>query len=224
MLETESAVCQESGNAHAFDQIVRAYHPLLLKRARRLTRSHADAWDLVQDTFVRALLHAPMAGPSEAMRRWLLTVLSNLHVDRCRARVRRRMLSLREDGPLASRGEEESDEPLWRALNHEQVAQCVTRLAPHFRDAFVLHQLEGLSLVDTARRLRVAVGTAGTRVHRARRNLRTMLLSFLEESMPRLDNRAFAANGMPMKTGGRSCSTGATHCRDRRARPRARLP
>ncbi len=179
MVETTPPPPARGWKAGAFEQVVRAHQQVLLRRAMRLTGDRADAWDLVQDTFVRALQHAPQEAPADGLRRWLYTVMGNLHVDRCRFRLRAKVLALSDElTPAVST--DDGDEPAWRSVDHAQVEHCVTQLEPPFREAFVLYEFEGLSLSDIARKLQVAVGTAGTRVHRARRRLRVLLLGSVD--------------------------------------------
>lgn len=147
--------------------------PALLARALFLTSNHADAWDLVQDTFERALRRRPPV-PQHELRRWLLVVIHHLHLDRCRHARRRRSVTLTEDMSIPSPGPEAA-EPSWTRLAAADVSDCVNRLDPRLRDAYLLHSEHRLRLAAVAERLGIPIATAGTRVFRARRQLRALL-------------------------------------------------
>ncbi len=157
--------------------IVQLHGAALFRRALKLTRAHADASDLVQDTLVRAIDHGLDATRAEDAKRWLFVVMSHLHIDRRRRASRGTTLPLDETTLPALAVGPAAPDPLWLAFEYEDVRRCLARLDPRVRDAFVLHEEQGLSLADTARRLCVPIGTAGTRVFRARRSLRAMLSS-----------------------------------------------
>ena len=153
--------------------VVRSHGAILFRRAMSLTHRHADACDLVQDALLRALDHELEGIPAEKLCNWLFVVMNNLHIDRRRSASRRTIVDLDEAqfAPTCDLPEE----PPWRTIEIEDVRQCLSGLNPRVREAYVLHEEEGLSLADTARRLSVPVATAGTRVFRARRRLREML-------------------------------------------------
>lgn len=155
--------------------IVRLHGAALFRRALKLTGAYADASDLVQDTLVRAIDRGLEATPAENAKRWLFVVMSHLYIDRHRRNRRRTTLPLDEATLPALAIGPATPDPLWHAFEYEDVRRCLARLDPRVRAAFVLHEEQGLSLADTARRLCVPVGTAGTRVFRARRSLRAML-------------------------------------------------
>jgi RNA polymerase sigma-70 factor (ECF subfamily) len=157
--------------------VARSHGGALFRRAMRLTGRHADACDLVQDTLVRALDHGLQEIPLEKVSSWLFVVMGHLHVDRCRRAARCTVVTLEESTLPVSTSPQAAEKPLWQTLDYEDVKQCLPGLDPRIREAFVLHEEEGLSLADTARRLSVPLATAGTRVFRARRQLRTLLSS-----------------------------------------------
>jgi RNA polymerase sigma-70 factor (ECF subfamily) len=150
-----------------------AHTPALLARALFLTRTHADAWDLVQDTLERALRRqAPSSQPE--LRRWLFVVMHHLHLDRCRHAQRHRSIAVTDD-VLVLGLSSENPEPSWSRLGAADVQECLAQLDPRLREAYVLHAERGLRLTDIAEQLGVPLSTVGTRVFRARRRLRVLL-------------------------------------------------
>ena len=173
---TEGVSQSREFDAEILSSIARSHGGALFRRALRLTHGHDDAWDLVQDTLLRALDGGLERTPLDKVCRWLFVVMGRLHVDRRRRARRRATVAFDEDVfPPLTLGEP-TEEPLWQEVEYEDVRQHLSELDPRVREAYVLHEEQGLSLADTARRLRVPVATAGTRVFRARRRLRALLL------------------------------------------------
>jgi len=66
------------------DEMVSRYESVLYARAMRLLRTRSDALDLVQDTYERALRGKASFTPGTNLRHWLMTIMYNLFLDRCR--------------------------------------------------------------------------------------------------------------------------------------------
>jgi RNA polymerase sigma-70 factor (ECF subfamily) len=56
-----------------------------------------------------------------------------------------------------------------------QIHKCIARLPPQYREILLLHDIEELDTDETAQRLGTSRSAVKTRVHRARRKLRTLL-------------------------------------------------
>jgi RNA polymerase sigma-70 factor (ECF subfamily) len=78
--------------------------------------------------------------------------------------------------------EEVAPEELWDRLTPQSLSDAIGRLSEEPRRVFMLHA-DGLPYLEIARRLNVRVSTVGTRLHRARRALREMLLDTLPEEV-----------------------------------------
>src|SRR3954469_436604 len=72
----------------AFEAEALASLDSLYRTARRLTRDHADAEDLVQETFLKAFRAADRFEPGTNLRAWLFTILHNTARNRARDRAR----------------------------------------------------------------------------------------------------------------------------------------
>lgn len=129
-------------------------------------RNAADAQDLAQETFAKALARPPAPG-HENPKAWLLRVARNTCLDReRRARRQRLWFSAREPEPV------EWNTPESRAGEAERgflVKRAIRRLPGRQRDVLVLREYTGLSYEEIARVLGVRVGTVMSRLNRARR-------------------------------------------------------
>jgi RNA polymerase sigma-70 factor (ECF subfamily) len=140
--------------------------PLLLATARAITRDEAEAQDLVQATFERALRAAPTIRDAQAIRAWLLTVETReaLRV------VRRLRRTIRLDPTVHELplGGPETSESL-------ELDEALGRLSRPIRAAVVLHHMVGLSVRQTAQALGVTENTAKARLATGLARLREWL-------------------------------------------------
>lgn len=155
--------------------LARLHGEALYRWALRLRRNPSDAWDLVQDTYERALRGGPLPAAQNA-RAWLFVIMKNLFLDQCRARKRRGWPAANERiGDLPAPPSEPEPDPPWASLTTEEVRECVAGLDRVFREVYTLHALEGLSYAEIAARLNLSPKTIGTRIFRARQKLRHAL-------------------------------------------------
>ena len=150
------------------------YESALFARAMRLTKSPSDAWDLVQDTYERALRGKATFQPGTNMRLWLLTILSNLFLDRCRKQSREPRVLAIEEHDVAS--PEPYAPESWEAITPEQVSAALADLEGPFQEVTKLRLIDNCSYDEIADRLTIPRSTVGTRLMRARNKLRESLV------------------------------------------------
>jgi RNA polymerase sigma-70 factor (ECF subfamily) len=164
---TAWALAAGAGDQAALASFVRAtqadVHRFLVHLAGR-----ADAEDLAQETYLRALRTLPTFAARSSARTWLLSVARRVSVDAVRTAVRRpRVRDLGED----------TVEVLERALPRTGAQEAVLLralvddLAEDRREAFVLTQVLDLGYAEAAEVCRCPVGTIRSRVARAREDL-----------------------------------------------------
>ena len=142
--------------------------------ARWLAGNPADAEDIVQDAYVRALAGAGrFRGGDE--RAWLLAIVRNA----CYSSHRRQRVRQATDFDETEHGEDTSTpSPEQRAIDRDRsrrVRLAVERLAPEFREVIVLREFEGLSYKEIADVIGSPVGTVMSRLSRARAQLQVAL-------------------------------------------------
>lgn len=158
-----------------FERYVVPEIEVLLRVANSLTRNHAEAEDLVQDTLLRA--YRGMGGfDGRHPRAWLLTILRNTHINRNR---RRRPELLRDpdaatDRIISAAAAERTDAMVDDGLDIEIVSALVALEEP-FRRVVELVDIDGLSYAEAAKVLDVPAGTVMSRLHRARARIRDQL-------------------------------------------------
>ncbi|MCJ8143440.1 sigma-70 family RNA polymerase sigma factor [Ancylobacter sp. A5.8] len=159
---------------------VPAQLPALRRYARVLTRSEADAEDLVQDALVRAYERRGSfsperaagsgAEPGKGLRVWLLSVLHNAFIDRRRA-VGAEQRRTAEAVDLAEASAAPAQEHHVRLA---QVREAFLALPEEQRAALHLVAIEGLGYAAAAAALGIPQGTLMSRLSRARAALRAM--------------------------------------------------
>jgi RNA polymerase sigma-70 factor (ECF subfamily) len=147
----------------AFDE----HKDAVYRFAWRMCGSAATAQDITQDTFVQLLRHPRRFDPARGtLRAFLLGIARNLALKHWRAEHRHEPL----DDDVAA-------EPvdLDRGEVGEIVGRAVQALPPLQREAVILAEYEGLTLVEIARAVDADIGTVKSRLHRARERLRRAL-------------------------------------------------
>ena len=157
-----------------------ALRPVLLVLARRMCGSEADAADVVHDTLESALQSGDRLQAVENLQAWLVTILHRRMIDLFRKREREQ-LGDPPEAPDATPDAPVADAPLWTRIDFTQLRAAVERLEPEFREVFTLHAFERRSYKDIALALDIPQNTVGTRLLRARRKLRVLLLGGREE-------------------------------------------
>jgi RNA polymerase sigma-70 factor (ECF subfamily) len=143
--------------------------PSLQARARRLTRSRADAEDLVQESVLRALRFESTFQRGTNLRAWMHQILESVFITRCRSRVRERRALDRfvSDPTLCSHS---SPSPRLSCVS-DSMHSALQALPEKFLKVVQLVDLDELSYREAAERLEVPVGTVMSRLFRARRML-----------------------------------------------------
>jgi len=151
-----------------------------------LTRNHADAEDLVQETYVRALQAMGRLRAGSNIKGWLFTILRNIWFNQLREwRNGPQMIDIEiGDGVSGSIVEpsKNSHDLHVSKMETEQVRAAIQELPIPFREIIPLREYEELSYQEIAGVLDCPVGTVMSRLGRARAKLRELLSETLERS------------------------------------------
>jgi RNA polymerase sigma-70 factor, ECF subfamily len=158
----------------AFDRMVAAHLPALRTRAAQMCRGAGDPDDIVQDALVRAFRARDQMREVERARGWLLSIVTNTFLDSVRRRKVRSEVALEVEPAAPPAPDEEAP---WAHLGIEDVRAAVAQLPDDVRDTYRMFALEGRDYVAIAAALGVPKATVGTRILRARKRLRELLLA-----------------------------------------------
>jgi RNA polymerase sigma-70 factor (ECF subfamily) len=177
-----------------FDLLVRPHLQHLFGRALRFERSPVDAWDLVQDTLERGLRHLDQFRPGTNVRVWLFTIMFHIFIDRCRRRSHEQLMEPVVAEEVAS-PEADPVSP-WEGVSELQLRQALARLESPFREIVELHCEGQCSYREISEQLHIPLGTVGTRLLRARRKLRALLVEEVPYLASVLDGEKLEGAGL----------------------------
>ena len=136
--------------------------------ARWLSRSPADADDIVQDAMLRAFRAFDGFRGGDA-RAWLLAIVRNCWISAGRATQRRGHAILEET--LADAGPDPEENAI-QAGHRRRLEAMIARLPDDFREVLILREMEDMSYREIAEITGAPIGTVMSRLARARGMLR----------------------------------------------------
>lgn len=171
-----------AGSEPAYGELVRRYERPLFSLILRLVRDPAQAEDLAQEVFIKAIRALASYDPERKFSSWLFKIAHNTTIDH----LRRRGL---DTEPLES-GEDDELDPL-RAVADTRIAgpavelerreigaaleRAVAALRPEYREVMLLRFRENLPYEEIADITGLPLGTVKTHIHRARKEMADLL-------------------------------------------------
>jgi RNA polymerase sigma-70 factor (ECF subfamily) len=160
----------------------------LMNFARRLARSQAEAEDLVQDTFVKALRARGQYQAGTNLKAWLIRILRNTFINRYHRGGLERVMTGAD--PVADnwistatlRAMRDAESLALKPELHRHLAQAVDELPEEFRVVVLLADVEELAYREIADTLGCPIGTVMSRLHRGRKLLKTKLLQHARDT------------------------------------------
>ena len=161
--------CQK-GERRALEELVSAWERRLFFYVRRLVSDEQDAWDILQETWLKVFRGLGTLRDPASLPMWLYRVARNTAMGRLRKQYQDRAL-VEEVGSRIEAGPE--IEPTF--VNAEQVRFHLGRLALPHREVLTLFFLDDLSIEEIAEVVQAPVGTVKSRLHYAKQALRREL-------------------------------------------------
>lgn len=184
--------------AQQLEQILTNGLPPLYRRAYRILGNAADAEDAVQDALLAAFTHLHQFRGQAQISTWLTTIVLNCARLQLRRRRRHVQVSLDESTgelqpvpvseTLADHRPNPEDEYRESELG-TRLTHLRHQLSPTLRRTFLLRDVDGLSIRETARILGVPTGTVKAQSARARKRLKELMWRTLRPQSRRLPNR-----------------------------------
>jgi len=175
----------------------------LYRTALRMTRSEADAEDLVQETYIRALRFREQFTLGTNMKAWLFRILTNTFINTYRRKTAQPEVTdlegidefslyrrMADDRAASSSPDPEAE--LLNSVVDTEVTDALEALPEKFRTT-VLLDVEGFSYKEIAEMLGIPIGTVMSRLHRGRKFLQKRLYDLARE-------RGIAAVRTPQKS------------------------
>ena len=179
------ATSESNGDLAArFTREAEPFFDVLSRGARRLTRSDADAEDLLQDTLLHAYAGFHTFGENSNLKAWLFRILYNRWVSAYRCKQRRPTevsvddITERDLADSAARipaGPRSAEAEALDALPDNEIRAAMEALPEGFRTAVFYADIQGYTYAETAAILNIPHGTVMSRVSRGRQRLRIAL-------------------------------------------------
>ena len=192
MERTEALLIAElcEGDETAFAALVEKYKRMVYRIAMQITQNHADADDVMQESFIKAYRSIHTFRQDAAFETWLYRIAVNEALNFVKRRDRRREYAFDEEteaaiDPVTLRKAQEARDPHLLAEKAELrhwVTKAVNSLSLKHRTVVHLHEFEGLTHAEIAAILNCSEGTVRSRLHYARKKLRTLLKPYVDAS------------------------------------------
>lgn len=175
---------QSFGSLTAFNQLVLAHQDEAFNFAFYLLGDPDSAADIVQKSFINAYMNLDkFRGPS--FRSWLFKIIKNASIDEVRSARYRRNCSLDAIEDEDERGfypvEQESPEERMITLERSRaIHKFLDRLDEPFRMILILVDIQGLDYDEAAQIAGIPIGTAKSRLSRARLKFRAVAEAFYD--------------------------------------------
>ncbi len=174
-----------AGKTRAYDELIRRHSRKLNAMLVQMLNSEADAYDVAQESFLKAFHSLRYFKGNSSFYTWLYTIALNNARNLMRKRKRERSYSVDDDekgNPLEKDAELadtnlESD-PIRKAQMKDlrgKLARAIAQLSPAHQEVVNLCDIQGLSYPEIARLTNISEGTLRSRLHYAHRLLQSYL-------------------------------------------------
>jgi len=162
--------CQQ-GDRQALEDLVRLYEKRLLYYIRKLVSNEQDAWNILQDTWLKVLRSIDRLKDPRLLTVWLYHITRNTIMDYHRGKYAD-ILRFQQDDCEASLP---NDSAPILIDNVQLVHHCLGQLSPPHREVLTLHFLEEMPLEAIAAITNTSVGTVKSRLFYAKQNLKIQI-------------------------------------------------
>jgi len=179
----------QSGDVSAFEELVKRYDRKLLRIAEHITHNREDSQDAVQEAFLKAFQHVGDFREHSQFSTWLFRITVNQALMKLRKRRTTNEVSLDDDfqadGDFVPREFADwapNPEELYGTSELRNIlVKAFEELRPILRTVFVLRDIEGLSIDQSAEVLDLSPTAVKARLFRARLQLRELLSEYFSE-------------------------------------------
>lgn len=175
------------GDRNAFRELVLRYENRVYHLALKMVHDAQDAEDVLQETFISIYRHLDSFRDESQFSTWVYRIATNASLMKLRAR---RPVASLDEPPFEAENADQAPHELqdWSATPEEallsgemrtEMDRALSELPESLRVVFVLRDMEGLSIEETARVVGITEPNVKTRLHRARLALRERLSEYL---------------------------------------------
>lgn len=181
--------CQ-AGDSEAFDELVTRYRTRIFAMIYNMVHNEQDAWDLAQDSFVKAWKSIKRFHGRSSFYTWIYRIVMNVTIDWLRKKQIKGAglefddaIQLKEVNP-ASKTLPKADplpyERMERTEIRARIDNAIEQLSPEHRAVILMKETEGMQYHEIAESLGCSIGTVMSRLFYARKKLQALLKDVYE--------------------------------------------
>ena len=174
-MERENIARAAKGDANAFETLMSAYEKKIYALCLRMMGNPHDGEDAAQEAMLRIWRTIGQYRCESACSTWVYRVTASCCMDAIRKRQRHEQPSLEEMGEASgfdpADGGETPQEQTERKETRSAIRQAIAAVPEGMREVFLLRDVHGLSVEETAQALQIAQGTVKSRLARAREKI-----------------------------------------------------
>jgi len=181
--------CQ-AGDTEAFDELVTRYRTRVFSMIYNMVHSEQDAWDLAQDSFLKAWKSIKRFRGRSSFYTWIYRIVMNVTIDWLRKKHVKGTgtefddaIQLREVDPASKtvpKTEALPYETMERGEIRVRIDQAIAQLSSEQRAVILMKEIEGMQYHEIAEALGCSIGTVMSRLFYARKKLQTLLKDVYE--------------------------------------------
>ena len=149
--------------------VIQKYRESLLYHALCIVKDQDEAYDLVQEVFVRAIRESRLFDTDFRIKAWLYRVTSNLCLNNVRNKKRRS--AILDAAKITDRTEADQVAAIFSDERQTEILKAISTLSKEHQQILMLRYYEDLSYNELSDVLQVKLGTVMSRLSRARTKL-----------------------------------------------------
>ena len=176
--------CQ-NGDSEAFDELVTRYRTRVFGMIYNMVHSEQDAWDLAQDSFIKAWKSIKRFRGQSSFYTWIYRIVMNVTIDWLRKKQIKAggaefddSIQLKEVDP-ASKTMPKADVLPSESMEHKEIRgeidKAIAQLSPEHRAVILMKEIDGMQYHEIAETLGCSIGTVMSRLFYARKKLQNLL-------------------------------------------------
>jgi RNA polymerase sigma-70 factor (ECF subfamily) len=181
--------CQ-AGDTEAFDELVTRYRTRIFSMIYNMVHNEQDAWDLAQDSFVKAWKSIKRFRGRSSFYTWVYRIVMNVTIDWLRKKQVKGVGAEFDDAiqakqiDPASRTAPKADalpyETMQRNEIRARIDNAIAQLSPEHRAVILMKEIEEMQYHEIAEMLGCSIGTVMSRLFYARKKLQNLLRDVYE--------------------------------------------
>mgnify|MGYP000194944464 FL=1 len=177
----------QKGDTNAFGTLVASYEKFIFNVACKMFSNSEDASDIAQEALIKAYKNIDKFDFNSSFSTWLYRITVNACIDEMRRRKGRESISIDaedEESGLAVQIEDTSLGAEERVIQNETVSEvraAIDKLSEEHKTVIILRDLQDMTYEQVAQTLDLSIGTVKSRLARARKSLKDIILKDREQ-------------------------------------------